>query len=204
MRDTEMLFNLFSALRRRFDLARYDDFTIAKYFRRQGARIGENCRIMIRSLGSEPYLVSIGNHCTLAPGVALTTHDGGAWVFASEHPDLQRFGRIEILDNCFVGMRAIILPGVRIGPNAVVGAGAVVTRDVPPNSVVAGCPATVVSSLDAYKQKILRDWIQQRPPSYMEEVRSDRRYTAAQIQRSKERHNTILRHHLEKLFVPGK
>ena len=54
---------------------------------------------------------------------------------------------IVIEDDVFVGMEALILKGVTIGEGAVVGAGAVVTQDVPPRTVVAGNPATVVRSL---------------------------------------------------------
>jgi acetyltransferase-like isoleucine patch superfamily enzyme len=55
---------------------------------------------------------------------------------------------IVIEDDVFIGMRAIILKGVRVGQGSVVGAGAVVTRDVPPMVVVAGNPAVVVKELD--------------------------------------------------------
>ena len=48
--------------------------------------------------------------------------------------------------NCFIGGRALILPGVTIGDSCIIGAGAVVTRDVPPNSIVAGNPAQVIRS----------------------------------------------------------
>lgn len=47
-------------------------------------------------------------------------------------------------ENCFVGGRSLILPGVEIGDNCVIGAGAVVTKSVPPRSIVAGNPARVV------------------------------------------------------------
>ena len=46
--------------------------------------------------------------------------------------------------NCFIGGRAMILPGVKIGDHSIVGAGAVVTKDVPPHSIVAGNPAKVI------------------------------------------------------------
>lgn len=49
-------------------------------------------------------------------------------------------------ERCFIGARAIVMPGVRVGDGCVVGAGSVVTRDVPPNSIVAGNPARVVKT----------------------------------------------------------
>ncbi len=57
-------------------------------------------------------------------------------------------GQIAIRDNARMGGGAIVLPGVTIGPVAVVGAGAVVSRDVPPNTVAAGNPARVIRELE--------------------------------------------------------
>ena len=51
-----------------------------------------------------------------------------------------------IEENCFIGARAIIMPGIRVGHNSIVGAGAVVTKDVPPCSIVAGNPAKIMRS----------------------------------------------------------
>ena len=128
--------------------------------RNRGLNIGADCRIFgFSSFGSEPYLVSIGNHVTVSAGVAFLTHDGGTWVFRSrpEFANVIRFGTIRVNDNCFIGTRAIILPNVVIGPNSVIGAGAVVTHDVPPNSVVAGVPARVVTSLEEYAERCLNE-----------------------------------------------
>ena len=55
---------------------------------------------------------------------------------------------IEIDDNVWIGGGAILLPGVRLGRNAVVGAGAVVTRDVPANTIVAGNPSRVIREIE--------------------------------------------------------
>jgi maltose O-acetyltransferase len=49
-----------------------------------------------------------------------------------------------IEDNVWIGYRVIILPGVRVGRNAIIGAGAVVTKDVPPYAIVGGVPAKVI------------------------------------------------------------
>ena len=55
---------------------------------------------------------------------------------------------IDIADNVWIGGSAILLPGVKVGINSVVGAGAVVTRDVPPNTIVAGNPARVIREIE--------------------------------------------------------
>lgn len=190
--------NLIRQLTNRYRLSRYNDFTIAAYFREQGARIGDDCRILVRSLGSEPFLVRIGNHCTIAGDVVFACHDGATWVFTQELPSLQTFGTIEVLDNCFIGYGAVLLPDIRIGPNAIVGAGAVVTKDVPPNTVVAGCPAKPLCSLDAYKQKVMTAWQRQRPDGYFSDLKDGVRYSATHIHACKLRDQALLRRHLER------
>jgi acetyltransferase-like isoleucine patch superfamily enzyme len=156
--------NLYRHIRRQLELRRYTPYTIAEYFRKQGARIGEGCYIVPTELSTEPYLVRIGNRVAIASGVSLITHDGGAFMFRNEVPDLQTFGPIVIEDNCMVGQHAVIFPGVRIGPNSIVGAGSVVVNDVPPNSIVMGVPARPFGSLEKYREKCLERWRAQRPP----------------------------------------
>jgi acetyltransferase-like isoleucine patch superfamily enzyme len=121
--------------------------------RKRGMGIGKNCRIYTEHFGSEPWLIRIGDHCTVTSGVRFVTHDGSCWVFREEHPGLQDFAPIIVEDNCFIGVNAIILPGTRIGPNSVVAAGAVVARDVPPNTVAGGVPARPIQALEDFKKK---------------------------------------------------
>jgi carbonic anhydrase/acetyltransferase-like protein (isoleucine patch superfamily) len=128
------------------------------HLRRRGLQMAPDCRFMgFPTFGSEPYLVSIGKHVTISTNVSFITHDGGTWVFRDQ-PRYQRvikYGRIVIHDNCFIGARAIIMPGVSIGPNAVVAAGSIVTKSVPPDSVVAGVPAKFLSTVEEYAENAL-------------------------------------------------
>lgn len=124
-----------------------------RYARSIGVRIGDDCRLLDLqpgTFGSEPYLVSLGHHVTVTSGVQFVTHDGGVWIFRKDHPDIDVIAPIRIGNNVFIGTRAVILPGVVIGDNCVVAAGAVVTRDVPSNTVVGGVPARVIKSTEKY------------------------------------------------------
>ncbi len=135
-----------------------------KFFRKQGATIGEDCEIRCSTLGSEPYLITIGDHVRITRGVELITHDGGTWVLRkfSEIPDaekIEKFGRIKIGNNVHIGINAIIMPGVTIGDNVIIGCSAVVTHDVPSNSVVVGAPARVIETIDEYTQKNMSKFV---------------------------------------------
>ena len=200
MRMFRAVANFSESLLGRFRLLRYDDFTIAEYFRKQGAQIGADCRILLRDFGSEPYLIRIGNHCTIAGNVTFVTHDGAASVFTKELPSVQRFGAIEVLDNCFIGHGAILMPNVRIGPNSIVGAGSVVTKHVPPNTVVAGNPAKMICTLEQYRRKVLKTWEIQKPQGYMATLRDGVNYAPADIQKEKSRFSMLLREHLQHLL----
>lgn len=90
--------------------------------------------------------ITIGDNCMIAPGVHLYT---------ATHPidPMERNSGLEyarpvvIGDNCWIGGRSIINPGVTIGNNVVIASGTVVTKDVPDNVVVAGVPAKVIKQI---------------------------------------------------------
>jgi len=195
---------LYAKLRRSIEMSRYDDFTIAEYFRQKGAQIGEGNRLEIRNLGPEPYLVKIGNHCTVAPNVSFLVHDGATWLFTEEDPSLQKFAPIVIEDNCFIGMSSIIMGGVTVGPNSVVGAGSVVTKDVPPGTVVAGNPARHLCAIDEYREKVVKAWAAQKPPGYFDGFEKGRRCAPSHIYQAKKRDSGLLKGHLKEKFWGGK
>lgn len=132
------------------------DRTLLRRAIRAGLVIGKDVRIMgVPNFGDEPCLVSIGNHVTISTDVLFVTHDGATWVFRHRpgYQGLQRFGRIDIEDNCFIGARVILLPDVRIGRDSIVAAGAVVTKSVPANTVVAGVPSRAISTTDQFIER---------------------------------------------------
>src|SRR5262249_19806331 len=121
-----------------------------------GVTVGDGCLFGSQiNWGSEPYLVILGNHVRLTDEIVFLTHDGGLWIARDRHPKAALIKPIVIEDNCFIGIRSILLPGVTIGRNSVVGAGSIVTRSVPPNSVVAGVPARIVRTSDGYIERTL-------------------------------------------------
>lgn len=130
-----------------------------KYWKRRGLSIGEDCVIYPSArIDGEPFLVKIGNHVRVNMGVHIVTHDGGVWVLRKylkeENADkIDVFGRVTIGDNVAICTNAIILPGVTIGNNCIVGAGAIVTRSLPDNTVAAGVPARVIETIDDYAEK---------------------------------------------------
>ena len=138
-------------------LAEFRNRSLLRAAIRDGLKIGSDVRIIGKpDFGSEPYLIEIGDHVTVSAAVSLITHDGGTWVFRDrpEYAHTERFGRIKIGNNCYLGYAAILMPGVEIGDNCVVGAGALVTKSVPPNTVVAGVPAQRVCSYDQYVARV--------------------------------------------------
>lgn len=102
----------------------------------RNTRVNRNCCLDVR--GS----LTIGNYVSISPEVAIITtqHD---W----RHPGFELESRPVIIeDHVWIGIRAIILPGTRVGRGAVVAAGAVVSGDIPPLAVVAGVPGQVIAT----------------------------------------------------------
>ena len=124
--------------------------------------IGKDCTIVERKVPLYPRLISIGNNVHLAAKVLLVPHDaihlclnnmaktqpGGGVVHYQE-----RLGCIEIGDNVFIGANTTVLYNVKIGSNVVVGAGSLVNKDIPDNTIAAGCPAKVIGTFDDFMKK---------------------------------------------------
>lgn len=103
---------------------------------------------MIEGLVYISPLSRIGNNVFIGPSASLTN---------DPFPPSEKLIGVIINDNAIIGSRAVIKAGVTIGENSVVAMGAVVTKDVPPDTVVGGVPAKVMYSKEEYNKK-QRDW----------------------------------------------
>lgn len=118
--------------------------------------IGDNVTIMDRKVPLYANLIRIHDNVRIASNVTFVTHDVTHRMLNTkigENRYQETVGCIEIMDNVFIGTNVTVLNDVRIGPDAIVAAGAVVTKDVPANSVVGGVPARVICTLDEYLEK---------------------------------------------------
>lgn len=127
------------------------------YARYLGVTVGKGCRIYISQFGSEPFLITIGNRVTITAGVKLLTHNGSTWLIRDEKGRRFDYKPVVIGDDVFIGTQSIIMPGVRIGNEVIVAAGAVVTKSIPAGSIVGGNPAKIIGKYTDYKARALRD-----------------------------------------------
>lgn len=108
--------------------------------------IGDHTRIGLHNTIIGP--VEIGSHVNLAQGITVTALNHN---FNDTNKRIDEQGvstnPVTIEDDVWIGANAVILPGVTIGNHSVVAAGAVVTKDVPPHSLVAGVPAKVIKQI---------------------------------------------------------
>lgn len=113
----------------------------------QGVSIGNNVTITRDVILDGHGGLEIGDYVMVAPGVSIITaaHGFSRLDIPMMYQDLT-FNKVVIEDDVWLGLRAVIMPGVRVGRGAVVGACAVVTKDVPPYAVVVGVPAKVIKT----------------------------------------------------------
>ncbi len=108
------------------------------------------------NFGSEPYLIALGDKVRISFDVQFITHDGGTWAFRDFYEDIRdvvKFGPIIVGEGTFIGAGSTIMPGVTIGSHAVVGAGSLVTKDIPSETVWAGVPARQICTLREYAER---------------------------------------------------
>jgi len=106
---------------------------------KRGLKIGNNVYIGPKVEFDEgyPYLIEIGNNCRISMGCIILAHD--ATVF--RHLGVTRLQPVKILDDSYIGRNVIVLPGVTIGPRAVIATGSIVNRNIGEGKIAAGNPA---------------------------------------------------------------
>lgn len=121
--------------------------------------IGKNVSFQTRKLPLYSEFISIHDNVRIASRVNFITHDISYAMLNSnpaveKHDYSERVGCIEIMDNVFVGAGSTIMYNVRVGPNTIIAAESVVTKDIEGNGVYGGCPARKIEDLDAYLEKL--------------------------------------------------
>jgi acetyltransferase-like isoleucine patch superfamily enzyme len=147
-------YNLFPGMYRRLCNPLPDEY--AEYLRLHGGfyAMGQKCSILTTTVFTDPAYVRLGNNVQFGSCCVLGHNGVVKMLNRAFGVKLDSVGKSDFRDNVFIGYGCIILPGVTIGPNAIVGAGSVVTRDVPPNSVVVGAPARRIASVDDFIKKL--------------------------------------------------
>jgi acetyltransferase-like isoleucine patch superfamily enzyme len=123
------------------------------YARSIGVTVGNNVTFYgmpPNMFGTEPWLITIGNNVYITAGCQFITHDGATLILRQEVPDLEITAPIIVGDDVYIGLRTMILPGVKIGNRCIIGAGSVVTKSIPDGYVAAGVPARVLKSTSEY------------------------------------------------------
>lgn len=122
------------------------------------AQTGKNFFFQPRIIPINGEYIKFHDNVSVASDVTFVCHDVMQKVFNNLDSTKQikkKYGCIEVMDNVFIGSNSTILYDVRIGPNAVIAAGSVVTKDVPPGTVVAGVPARVIGKFeDLYEKRV--------------------------------------------------
>ena len=120
-----------------------------------GVQIGDDCVIYGNNpnmWGTEPFLIRLGNNVHITQGCKLITHDGGTLILRQYTTDLEYTAPIIIGDDVYMGMETLVLPGVTIGNNVIIGARSVISKDIPSNSVCVGAPARIIKTVDEYHE----------------------------------------------------
>lgn len=127
-------------------------------------RVGNNCFFNFNFTVQDDANVTIGDHCNFGPNVTIVTpihpmiaSERRTLIDGEGNPKRVCYAKpVVIGHDCWFGANVVVCPGVTIGENCVIGAGSVVTRDIPPNSFAAGNPCRVIREIgdaDSMKHK---------------------------------------------------
>ena len=124
-----------------------------QYFKAQG----EHCYLQPWNFGTEPHMISYGKNVHVASKVTFSNHYVSVFCFGYMEPETEfkaRTGEISIGDYVFIESNSILLYGVHNGNNAVIGAGSIVTKDIPDGEENVGTPCKPIGSVGDWKEKM--------------------------------------------------
>jgi len=113
--------------------------------------IGDYTSIWYGTVISAQHEITIGHHCAISWNCTIIDNDMHTLVETNDAPVRAADTAVRIGDHVWIGAQAIILKGVTIGANSMIAAGAIVTKDVPPNTLVAGAPARPVRKIAGWQ-----------------------------------------------------
>ncbi len=122
-----------------------------------GVKVGNNCRIYTHRLGSELFLIEIGNQVTITSGVRILTHEGATWLMRDTNGRRFLYKKI-IGNNVCIGVNSTIVPGVIIEDRVIVDAGSI-TNSIPGGNIVAGNLARIIGKYDDLENKALSEYV---------------------------------------------
>ena len=119
------------------------------------AHIGTNVYYYSRIYPSDPKLLKLGDNVIICTNVRFVNHDRVDIMLSRMYGQkyTKYYEPIEVGNNVFIGSDTVILPGVKIGDNTVIGAGAIVTKDLPSGSLWGGVPARRIGSFQEFVDK---------------------------------------------------
>jgi acetyltransferase-like isoleucine patch superfamily enzyme len=139
-------------LRKAYFMCLRDGFSRANYLKKHNIlkEIGENVYFYSRIMPSDPSLLKLGDNVVVATNVRFLGHDRIDIMLSGmlNNKYSKYYDCIEVGSNVFIGSDCVILPGVKIGDNSIIGAGAVVTKDLPSGFVWGGVPASRIGNFD--------------------------------------------------------
>lgn len=146
-----MILRLVKAINRRLRGITNEQLTLEANLK-TGLKVGKNVSGLINCTidYGHCWLIEIGDEVIFAPQVYLLAHDTST----KRSLGYTRIAKIKIENQCFIGARVLIMPGVTIGENSIIGAGSVVVKSIPANVVAAGNPAKVIATIAEYEEKL--------------------------------------------------
>lgn len=164
-----------------YRLAKSSSDRFTRWLRRKGCKVGQAVQWHgLRDISidtTRPSLVEIGNNVCFTRGCTILTHGYEWFVLRNLYSEvLCSSGRVRIGNNVFLGTWTVVLKGVTIGDNCIIGACSLVNNDVPSGSVAAGNPIKVICSIEEYYERRKRMYIEEAKAyarSILENLRRD-------------------------------